>query len=109
MDAEQIKKLLKEAMTSILSQAMKGAERERVMQALSSGDDETWLGLSGWDSMDQVNMLLILEEECNIRYTEEEFATLETAADILALTQRKVNEDPAEAGAEEEDDGFSYF
>lgn len=108
MDAQQIKATLKEAMASILDQALKGAEREKVMQALSK-DDDAWLGLSGWDSMDQVNILLILEEECSIRYTEEEFATLETAADILALTQRKVNEDPAEAGAEEEDDGFGYF
>lgn len=108
MDAQQIKAILKEAMASILDQALKGAEREKVMQALSR-DDDAWLGLSGWDSMDQVNILLILEEECGIRYTEEEFATLETAADILALTQRKVNEDPAEAGAEEEDDGFGYF
>lgn len=99
MEAERIKEILKEALVAVLQQPLPEAE----------GDDDAWLSMTGWDSMKQVEILLVLEEECGIRYTEEEFPDLDTAAKIFALTQIKCNEAPTDDGADDEDDGFSYF
>ncbi|OQX15762.1 MAG: hypothetical protein BWK73_06025 [Thiothrix lacustris] len=96
MDSQKIKDTLKQALVAILGKPV-------------ADDEGVWLSMSGrkdWDSLKQVEILLLLEEEFNIRYTEEEFAQLETAADIVALTLYKCeNETSAPA-----DDGlFSYY
>jgi acyl carrier protein len=64
-------------------------------------------GRRDWDSLKQVEILLMLEEEFGIRYTEEEFAQLDTAADIVALTVCKCNEDSSAPNPD--DDLFSYY
>lgn len=97
MDSDKVKATLQQAIVAVLG------------KPLPSGD-EAWLTMNGrrdWDSLKQVEILLMLEEEFGIRYTEEEFAQLDTAADIVALTVCKCNEDPAAPSA---DDGlFSYY
>lgn len=97
MDSDKVKATLQQAIVAVLG------------KPLPSGDD-AWLTMNGrrdWDSLKQVEILLMLEEEFGIRYTEEEFAQLDTAGDIVALTVCKCNEDPAAPSA---DDGlFSYY
>lgn len=98
MDSQQIKATLKQAIASVLGKTL-------------PDDEAVWLGMNGrkdWDSLKQVEILLILEEEFGIRYTEEEFAQLDTAADIVALTLHKCTTETG--GAPAEDDGlFSYY
>jgi acyl carrier protein len=97
MDSDKVKATLKQAIVAVLG------------KPLPSGD-EAWLTMNGrrdWDSLKQVEILLMLEEEFGIRYTEEEFAQLDTAADIVALTVCKCNEDPSSSNPD--DDLFSYY
>lgn len=96
MDSEKIKETLKQAIAAVLGKPL-------------PGDESVWLGMNGrkdWDSLKQVEILLVLEEEFGIRYTEEEFAQLDTAADIVALTLYKCTE---ETSAPADDGLFSYY
>lgn len=96
MDSAQIKVTLKQAIAAVLGKPL-------------PDDEAVWLAMNGrkdWDSLKQVEILLVLEEEFNIRYTEEEFAQLDTAADIVALTLHKCQTETAQPA----DDGlFSYY
>ncbi len=92
MDATKIKDTLQQILVTMLN------------RPLPTGSEDAWLSMTGWDSLKQVEILLALEEEFGIRFTEEEFPDLDTAAKIFALTQIKCSEPSA---AEEE--VFSYY
>lgn len=93
MNADKIKDTLQNILVTLLN------------RPLPTGDEDAWLGMTGWDSLKQVEILLALEEEFNIRFAEEEFPDLDNAAKIFALTQIKCSEEPA-ANNEEV---FSYY
>lgn len=97
MDSAQIKATLKQAIAAVLGKPL-------------PEDEAVWLAMNGrkdWDSLKQVEILLVLEEEFGIRYTEEEFAQLDTAADIVVLTLHKCQ---TETSQQPVDDGlFSYY
>jgi acyl carrier protein len=44
-----------------------------------------------WDSVAQVKLILSLEEEFNVRFTEDEVSTLHTVGDILAAIEKHTN------------------
>ncbi|QLQ33063.1 MAG: acyl carrier protein [Candidatus Thiothrix singaporensis] len=96
MDSTKVKETLKQAIAAVLGKPL-------------PDDENVWLAMNGrkdWDSLKQVEILLVLEEEFGIRYTEEEFAQLDTAADIVALTVHKCDE---ETSAPTDDGLFSYY
>lgn len=47
----------------------------------------------GADSLDVVEMLMVLEEEFNITVTDEESLTMKTVGDIVNLIDKKVKKD----------------
>jgi len=75
MSLEKVKKLLAEQLNISVDSI---TEESRVIEDL------------GADSLDVVEMLMVLEDEFNVTVSDEESLQLKTVADIVALLDKKV-------------------
>lgn len=78
MSFEKVKKLLVEQL-NVAPEAV--TLKSRVIEDL------------GADSLDVVEMLMVLEEEFNVTVTDEESLTMKTVGDIVALIDKKTSKE----------------
>ena len=62
------------------------------MPDLEIGDSLTAKDVSGWDSFNHINLVVNIEEEFEIRFTNEEVSALQNVGDLKKLLASKISE-----------------
>lgn len=78
-------KIVLEKMKNLLLNTFSNAEVEGSITELKIGDIEEW------DSQGNLNLLLAIEEEFNIRFSMEEMSELKSIKQIILAIERQIN------------------
>jgi acyl carrier protein len=58
--------------------------------SLTISEDTTAADVEGWDSLNQINILLACEQEFNVKFVIDEVTGLSTVGDLVTLINSKV-------------------
>jgi acyl carrier protein len=53
-------------------------------------DDMTAADVAGWDSFNHVNLIILIEEEFNVRFTTDEVSSMANVGDLIRILTRMV-------------------